>query len=624
VNNDTKVTLDLLPDGPEKQLLLLEDEVLKLTIAMADEGPSERGSSPPAAEERCLLLLGKLQRLTAKYEGAASSKVAKNKSSIRSDKGSKVAPDLTSDGPKMVLLENEVRKLTAITAAGASSTGTGSLSSEERDLLLMDALQKLTAKLEHAMGINLPDCPSDNKVAVDLLPDGPERQILLLELEVEKLIASSTAGSTTSEKKCLVLMQEFQKLTAELESAMPDTATNGSGNTRNANNQLLPDGPEKQITLLENEILKLNAATAVDAAVDATTAEAFHSKGSTLSTEERGLLLMDTLQKLTVELEHAAGSETTNGRRSNRSTNNSKIALDLLSEGPEKQMLLLEDEVEKLATAARSSSAKGASSAEGRCQAMLSKLQMLTTALERTTPAIAPSDRGNSRIANSDKLLADGPEKQVVLLENEVRKLFATASTETSYPPEPPSFATMSTLSHEERGLLLMDKLQMMTGDLKHAAGDTNDGRHSKSNTALDLLSEGPEKQMLLLKDEVQKLVAATVAGASSAKGGTSSAKERCLVLMGKLQKMLAELEHALPAKVTIDNGKPLSDGPEKKLLLLEGEVRKLATTAIAEPSFSGGLISIEKRRKFVTDELDKLTANITDTTSSIANFTDQ
>ena len=60
MNNDTKVALDLLPDGPEKQLLLLDDEVLKLTIAMTDEGSSERGSSPPVAEERCLLILGKL------------------------------------------------------------------------------------------------------------------------------------------------------------------------------------------------------------------------------------------------------------------------------------------------------------------------------------------------------------------------------------------------------------------------------------------------------------------------------------------------------------------------------------------------------------------------------------
>ena len=289
MNNDTKVTLDLLPDGPEKQLLLLEDEVLKLTIAMADEGPSERGSSPPAAEERCLLLLGKLQRLTAKYEGAASSKVAKNKSSIRSDKGSKVAPDLTSDGPKMVLLENEVRKLTAITAAGASSTGTGSLSSEERDLLLMDALQKLTAKLEHAMGINLPDCPSDNKVAVDLLPDGPERQILLLELEVEKLIASSTAGSTTSEGKCLVLMQELQKLTVDLESATPATATNGSGNTTNANNQLL---------LLEGEVRKL-AATA--------TAEPSSSGGS-MFIEKRREFITDELDKLTANITDTTSS----------------------------------------------------------------------------------------------------------------------------------------------------------------------------------------------------------------------------------------------------------------------------------------------------------------------------
>ena len=84
-----------------------------------------------------------------------------------------MVPGLTSDDPKTVLLEEEVRKVTAITAAGASFTGTG-------------ALQKLTAKLERAMGVNLPDCPSDIKVAVGLLPDGPERQILLVELEVEK------------------------------------------------------------------------------------------------------------------------------------------------------------------------------------------------------------------------------------------------------------------------------------------------------------------------------------------------------------------------------------------------------------------------------------------------------
>jgi len=60
--NNNIVAQDLLSGGPETKMLLLEDEVRKVSVAMQAEVSSSRGSQ--SAEERCLLMSNTLQSLT--------------------------------------------------------------------------------------------------------------------------------------------------------------------------------------------------------------------------------------------------------------------------------------------------------------------------------------------------------------------------------------------------------------------------------------------------------------------------------------------------------------------------------------------------------------------------------
>jgi hypothetical protein len=140
--NNSIVAQDLLSGGPETKMLLLEDEVRKLSVAMQAEVSSSRGSQ--SAEERCLLMSNTLQSLTISIKNATSN-IVNTTTNTNTDK---VVLDLEFDGfeKQMQLLEEKIQDLaTAMTTA---------LSAEERCLLLMHKSQKLTADLEHATRAN--------------------------------------------------------------------------------------------------------------------------------------------------------------------------------------------------------------------------------------------------------------------------------------------------------------------------------------------------------------------------------------------------------------------------------------------------------------------------------------
>ena len=145
---------------------------------------------------------------------------ASNSTNIANTNNSIVPPDLLSGGPetKMLLLEDEVRKLSRAMQAEVSSSR-GSQSAEERCLLLSNTLQGLTINIANAT-INIVNTTNTNtdNVVVDLEFDGPEKQMRLLEENIQGLTTAMTTA-LSPEERCLLLMHKSQKLTADLERA---------------------------------------------------------------------------------------------------------------------------------------------------------------------------------------------------------------------------------------------------------------------------------------------------------------------------------------------------------------------------------------------------------------------